>query len=192
MCACRDDLEKQREASQKLASQASQQLVCCRAPGAVPAACSSVRRLPSQHRGLLVGWMRDVTNALRLQLSTLFCATSMLDRFVAASEVGASCRVGWVVIGRRPSHLAPAVDRSYHWGKGAVVECTCKSSHLQPYSSSQTPEAQCPVLHRNLTLPSFHVQALPADGLLQLLALTCMSVAVKYNEVRQICGPLAE
>ncbi|GIL74426.1 hypothetical protein Vretimale_2118 [Volvox reticuliferus] len=106
----REDLEKQRHARVKVTSAAALQTDMAAGRGAPLV----VRRLPAQHRSLIVGWMREVTSALRLQPSTLFTATSMLDRFIVMSKT------------------------------------------------------------------------LPPDGLLQLLALTCMSVAVKYNEVGHI------
>ncbi|EFJ42947.1 D type cyclin [Volvox carteri f. nagariensis] len=43
--------------------------------------------LSASYRARMVGWMREVSVALGLQLSTLFTATSVLDRFIAASEV---------------------------------------------------------------------------------------------------------
>ncbi|GLC35229.1 hypothetical protein PLESTB_000587600 [Pleodorina starrii] len=109
----REDLSKQWDAQVKPA-------MVSPGAGAAAAADSAAgtatprRRLPGQHRALILGWMRQVSSALRLHPSTLFSATTFLDRFVASAE------------------------------------------------------------------------ALPADGLLQLLALTCMSVAVKYHEVGQV------
>ncbi|GLC72284.1 hypothetical protein PLESTF_001227600 [Pleodorina starrii] len=43
-------------------------------------------RLPAAYRARMVGWMREVSEALGLHVSTLFAATSLLDRFVAATE----------------------------------------------------------------------------------------------------------
>ncbi|EFJ47460.1 hypothetical protein VOLCADRAFT_92202 [Volvox carteri f. nagariensis] len=109
----RIDLDKQRDAA-RTKMPAPLPLASDAPRGFGADAISTIRRLPAQHRALMVGWMRQVSSALRLQLSTLFTATSILDRFVAVSE------------------------------------------------------------------------ALPPDGLLQLLALTSMSIAVKYNEVGQV------
>ncbi|GIL74419.1 hypothetical protein Vretimale_2061 [Volvox reticuliferus] len=44
------------------------------------------RNVPPEHRVLIVGWMRQVCEALGLHASTLFMATSLLDRFMAASQ----------------------------------------------------------------------------------------------------------
>ncbi|GIL48578.1 hypothetical protein Vafri_5064 [Volvox africanus] len=45
------------------------------------------QNIPPEHRVLIVGWMRQVCEALGLHASTLFMATSLLDRFMAASQV---------------------------------------------------------------------------------------------------------
>lgn len=55
-----------------------------------------VRRLPAEHRNLIVGWKIQVAAALRLQPSTLFTATSLLDRFVAAAEVRLTRGAPWL------------------------------------------------------------------------------------------------
>ncbi|EFJ43006.1 hypothetical protein VOLCADRAFT_96986 [Volvox carteri f. nagariensis] len=44
------------------------------------------QRLDGEHRALLVGWMRQVREALDLHLSTLFIATSLLDQFMATCQ----------------------------------------------------------------------------------------------------------
>jgi hypothetical protein len=51
--------------------------------GAAPAR----RALPPSHRARMVGWMREVSGALGLHISTFFAAASILDRFVAAAQV---------------------------------------------------------------------------------------------------------
>ncbi|KAG2498661.1 hypothetical protein HYH03_003407 [Edaphochlamys debaryana] len=124
--AIRDDLQKQHQAARMLtesprncervsASSGAASL------GSMPAAmdaegvpCHSHRRLPPAHRARVVGWMQQVHTELGLQLSTLFSAVSLLDRFAACATT------------------------------------------------------------------------LPPDHMLQLLALSCMSVATKYNEVAQV------
>ncbi|GLI66314.1 hypothetical protein VaNZ11_010092 [Volvox africanus] len=53
-----------------------------------PAGCLHYHQnIPPEHRVLIVGWMRQVCEALGLHASTLFMATSLLDRFMAASQV---------------------------------------------------------------------------------------------------------
>ncbi|GFR45162.1 hypothetical protein Agub_g6546 [Astrephomene gubernaculifera] len=64
----RDDLRKQCELDHERAT----------------ARASLSRRLPAVHRARIVGWMRQVSDALGLHAATLFAATSLLDRFVGS------------------------------------------------------------------------------------------------------------
>ncbi|GLC35234.1 hypothetical protein PLESTB_000587100 [Pleodorina starrii] len=101
--AClRDDLEKQAQ-QHRTASGRCSPACSTAAPDKTAAAASSAAgigivggscsappprcRLPAAYRARMVGWMREVSEALCLHVSTLFAATSLLDRFVAAAEV---------------------------------------------------------------------------------------------------------
>ncbi|EFJ42949.1 D type cyclin [Volvox carteri f. nagariensis] len=77
----RDDLRKQQCMRSSLAAR------CSRQYGSGGVGLPPCPLLPASYRARMVGWMREVSVALGLQLSTLFTATSVLDRFIAASEV---------------------------------------------------------------------------------------------------------
>mgnify|MGYP001806839106 CR=1 FL=1 len=173
------------------------------------AAAAAPLRLPSAHRSRIVGWMRHVAEALGLHLATLFAAGSLLDRFIAASEVGSEA--GWGRGRARAVGLLATVPGGQQYGtvqgqrtgfrrrvrvpgRGSFVSflvqglrlthclalCAWHRAAHRPSHLISCCVPPCPPALQPTTATR---QDLPPDSMLQLLAIACMSVAVKYEEV---------